>query len=55
MCQKSNYKYLISENGEILELYYKNNDIPLRYKIIEDKERLALILKENYEQYCSEN
>ena len=36
-------------------LKYENDIGTTIEKIIEDKERLALILKENYEQYCSEN
>ncbi len=52
-CRKTNYRYRIADNEDILELYYKKNSVPVKYRIIEDKERLMQILKENYEQYCS--
>ena len=53
MCRKTNYRYRIVDNEDILELYYKKNSVPTNYRIIEDKERLASILNENYEKYHS--
>ncbi len=45
---KENYKYRI--NGDTLELYYKQNDTPVKYRITEDKEELVKMLDENYVQ-----
>ncbi|MBR4022293.1 MAG: hypothetical protein IKI94_06820 [Ruminococcus sp.] len=52
-CRKENYHYNIINDEDILELYYKKNLVSEKYRIIEDEERLILILKENYEQYRS--
>lgn len=52
-CRKTNYRYRIVDNEDILELYYKKNSVSTNYRIIEDKERLASILNENYEKYHS--
>lgn len=51
MYQNTNYRYRIMNDENILELYYKKNSVPIKYKIIEEKERLTLKLKENYELY----
>lgn len=46
---KEKYRYKI--DGDTLELYYKQNDKPAKYKIVGDKEELIRILDENYEKY----
>ncbi len=43
---KENYKYRI--DGNTLELYYKQNDTPVKYRITENKEELVKIFGENY-------
>ncbi|MDE6521159.1 MAG: hypothetical protein K2K91_12015 [Ruminococcus sp.] len=47
--RKEKYRYRI--DGDTLELYYKQNDKPAKYKIVGDKEELIKILDENYEKY----
>lgn len=43
---KENYKYRI--NDDTLELFYKQNNTPVKYRITGDKEELVKILDENY-------
>ncbi|MDE7364424.1 MAG: hypothetical protein K2N27_06010, partial [Ruminococcus sp.] len=49
---KEKYKYKI--DGDTLELYYKQNNKPAKYKIVGDKEELIRILDENYEKYIGD-
>lgn len=38
-------------DGDILELYYKENKIPFKYTVVGNKNELAEILDMNYQQY----
>ncbi|MDE5569576.1 MAG: hypothetical protein K2J47_02615 [Ruminococcus sp.] len=49
---KEKYKYRI--DGDTLELYYKQNDTPAKYKIIKEKDELIEILDENYARYTGD-
>lgn len=46
---KEKYRYKI--DGDMLQIYYKQNKTPVKYKIVSDKEELIRILDENYEKY----
>lgn len=46
---KENYSYRI--DGDILELYYKQNDTPAKYVISGSKDELTGILDKNYKPY----
>lgn len=49
---KEKYRYKI--DGDTLELYYRQNNKPAKYKIVGDKEELIRILDENYIKYTGE-
>lgn len=49
---KDKYRYRI--DGDILELYYKTNITPIKYKIAGNKEKLSIMLDENYAKYTGD-
>lgn len=49
---KDKYRYRI--DGDILELYYKTNITPIKYKIAGNKEELSIMLDENYAKYTGD-
>lgn len=49
---KEKYRYRI--DGDTLELYYKQNYTPAKYKIIKEKDELIEILDENYARYTGD-
>lgn len=49
---KEKYRYMI--DGDTLELYYKQNYTPAKYKIIKEKDELIEILDENYARYTGD-
>lgn len=49
---KDKYRYRI--DGDILELYYKTNITPIKYKITGNKEKLSIMLNENYVKYTGD-
>lgn len=49
---KDKYRYRI--DGDILELYYKTNITPIKYKITGNKKKLSIMLDENYVKYTGD-
>ena len=49
------YKLSKDDNrNDVLEIYYKKREIPFKFKIIEEKEKLISLLEENFEEYFTD-
>ncbi len=49
---KEKYRYRV--DSDTLELFYKQNDTPVKYRITGDKEELLRMLDENYVKYTED-